>query len=313
MYRNLILIYRGRDMTHAICCLLLRWLAGVSDSPDLRCNSSQNTLLPARRALLPLERLCVSGKCGESASSETKKSGELLPAVFTLALGWHKHQLESEDRNTLHDFMMSLPREGINVLSFFDADAPADATAMAAAEVSTKVGEACGDAHTTHSFDGFVAYYGSHYSAYWRSDLDGSEWVSFDDKTVRAVGDWNAIVENVKGGLLMPQLLFFGKHDPAQRDERDGALERTKRAGAELSHRARAEAEAAAEAARLAAEEQARAEAEAVAQKPPIDRSTDRSISLSPSSLSRPPHQNAKTPEREDDITTVDSRRTSRG
>ena len=118
------------------------------------------------------------------------------------------------------------------------------------------------------------------------SGIDGSEWVSFDDKTVRAVGDWDNVVEKVDGGLLMPQLLFFGKHDPAQRDERDGALERTKRAGAELSHRARAEAEAAAEAARLAAEEQARAEAEAVAQKPPIDRSTDRSISLSPSSLS---------------------------
>jgi hypothetical protein len=161
------------------------------------------------------------------------KSGELLPAVFTLALGWHKHQLESEDRNTLHDFMMSLPREGINVLSFFDADAPAAATAMAAAEVSTKVGEARGDARTTHSFDGFIAYYGSHYVAYWRSGagvgsmcgvkdgadggsgIDGSEWVSFDDKTVRAVGDWDNVVEKVDGGLLMPQLLFFGKHDAA--------------------------------------------------------------------------------------------------
>ena len=205
----------------------------MSDSPDLRCNSSQHTLLPAHRALLPLDRLCVSGKCGESASSETKKSGELLPAVFTLALGWHKHQLESEDRNTLHDFMMSLPREGINVLSFFDADAPAAATAMAAAEVSTKLGEARGDARTTHSFDGFIAYYGSHYIAYWRSGanigsmcgvkdgadggsgIDGSEWVSFDDKTVRAVGDWDNVVEKVDGGLLMPQLLFFGKHDAA--------------------------------------------------------------------------------------------------
>ena len=160
------------------------------------------------------------------------KESELLPAVFTLALGWHKHQLEPDDRSMLHRFMMSLPREGINVLSFFEPGAPAAATAMTAAEeISTIVGEAHGDAHMTHSFDGFIAYYGSHYVAYWRSDagvssmcgvggntngspaLDGSEWVSFDDKTVRTVGDWDAVVKKVDGGLLMPQLLFFGQRD----------------------------------------------------------------------------------------------------
>ena len=160
------------------------------------------------------------------------KESELLPAVFTLALGWHKHQLEPDDRSMLHRFMMSLPREGINVLSFFEPGAPAAATTMTAAEeISTIVGEAHGDAHMTHSFDGFIAYYGSHYVAYWRSDagvssmcgvggntngssaLDGSEWVSFDDNTVRAVGDWDAVVKKVDGGLLMPQLLFFGKRD----------------------------------------------------------------------------------------------------
>ena len=70
----------------------------------------------------------------------------------------------------------------------------------------------------THKLDGFIAYYGRHYFAYWRrAPLDGAaagaaaaeRWDGFDDASVRDAGTWAEVVEKVSEGRLMPLLLFF--------------------------------------------------------------------------------------------------------
>ena len=68
----------------------------------------------------------------------------------------------------------------------------------------------------THRLDGFIAYYGRHYFAYWRraptgdSNTDGAEvWDGFDDASVRDAGSWADVIEKASDGRLMPLLLFF--------------------------------------------------------------------------------------------------------
>ena len=79
----------------------------------------------------------------------------------------------------------------------------------------------------THRLDGFIAYYGRHYFAYWRhssaaslggggggasaTDSGGGEWDGFDDATVRRAGAWDDVDEKVADGRLMPLLLFFSE------------------------------------------------------------------------------------------------------
>ena len=67
----------------------------------------------------------------------------------------------------------------------------------------------------THRLDGFIAYYGRHYFAYWRrahpaeAAGDAERWDGFDDASVRDAGTWTDVIEKVSDGRLMPLLLFF--------------------------------------------------------------------------------------------------------
>ena len=76
----------------------------------------------------------------------------------------------------------------------------------------------------SHRLDGFIAYYGRHYFAYWRraavagpgGTADGGDrWDGFDDASVRDAGSWADVVEKVSDGRLMPLLLFFSTLDAA--------------------------------------------------------------------------------------------------
>ena len=76
----------------------------------------------------------------------------------------------------------------------------------------------------THKLDGFIAYYGRHYFAYWRRAPQAGAaavaaaadlWDGFDDASVRDAGTWAEVVEKVSEGRLMPLLLFFSSIETA--------------------------------------------------------------------------------------------------
>lgn len=61
----------------------------------------------------------------------------------------------------------------------------------------------------THRLCGFVAFYGRHLTAFWRSGSDSDEWLHYDDAAVSRVGDWSEVVRKVTQGCILAQLLFF--------------------------------------------------------------------------------------------------------
>jgi hypothetical protein len=133
-------------------------------------------------------------RCDTSLATRRLPDADVLPPVFTIALGWPRGAAPKETALAL---MRVLPWDGLNLRSFLDIMQVA----------------ACpegGGAHT-HRLDGFIVFWGCHYFAYWRRSGSEDEWDSIDDATVRKVGTWEDVVEKVVQGKYMPLLLFFAE------------------------------------------------------------------------------------------------------
>eukprot|EP00667_Euglena_gracilis_P003065 EG_transcript_3071 len=59
-----------------------------------------------------------------------------------------------------------------------------------------------------HVLRGMICFYGRHYMAYFWNRIQ-ARWVFIDDSSVRPVGDWGTVCQNIVDGRHMPLVLFY--------------------------------------------------------------------------------------------------------
>lgn len=67
---------------------------------------------------------------------------------------------------------------------------------------------------SSYRLRGMICYYGKHYNAYFFNE-ELSQWIVFDDATVKHVGDtWNAVLNRCRLGHFHPSVLFYELNSP---------------------------------------------------------------------------------------------------
>lgn len=128
-----------------------------------------------------------SGLSCQKCKSPFKIEYELqnVPEVLTIGIVWNT---ESPSAREIEEILQLVDQE-FQISNLF-----------------TRVIQSC-----TYRLRGIVSYYGHHYVAFF-CNPQTLEWITFDDKTVKRVGNqWKHVIEKCGKGRLQPLLLWYEK------------------------------------------------------------------------------------------------------
>uniref|UniRef100_A0A7S4G198 Peptidase C19 ubiquitin carboxyl-terminal hydrolase domain-containing protein n=1 Tax=Eutreptiella gymnastica TaxID=73025 RepID=A0A7S4G198_9EUGL len=68
---------------------------------------------------------------------------------------------------------------------------------------------------TPYQIVGMICFYGRHYTSFFYNQ-QLQKWVFIDDSSVRPVGDWSDVKQNMIDGRHMPLVLFYSQKSPVR-------------------------------------------------------------------------------------------------
>jgi len=111
------------------------------------------------------------------------------PRVFSFNFAWNNTGVDRTNALDIIQLLSMIPNV-FNPRDFFELEKPSD---------------------SLYFFKGMICFFGLHYFAYFRDfeDTSSSNWVKYNDKEIKRIGDWDDVVQECVKELNKPILLLF--------------------------------------------------------------------------------------------------------